>query len=116
MFEYNCTLSRVIDGDTVELSIDLGFRLSVREIIRLEGIDAPETRGPEREKGALAKDRMSHLIARSLELRVVTGKGRGKYRWLGTLYGLWPDAGGGAYWINLNQEMIARGHAKPYTP
>ena len=44
MYEYNAKLDRVVDGDTVDAMIDLGFDTWVHKRIRLEGIDAPETR------------------------------------------------------------------------
>ena len=44
MYEYKAKLDRVIDGDTVDAMIDLGFDTWVHKRIRLEGIDAPETR------------------------------------------------------------------------
>ncbi|MEK9918728.1 MAG: thermonuclease family protein [Pelagibacteraceae bacterium] len=45
MYMYNCKLVRVIDGDTVELDIDLGFAVTLRERVRLEGVNTPEIRG-----------------------------------------------------------------------
>tara|TARA_B100000700_G_scaffold279710_1_gene328858 strand:- start:361 stop:828 length:468 start_codon:yes stop_codon:yes gene_type:complete len=45
MFEYRCTILRVVDGDTVDVDIDLGFGVWLRkERIRLYGIDTPESR------------------------------------------------------------------------
>lgn len=42
MFEYQCKIVRVIDGDTVVVNIDLGFRIRVEHSVRLAGINAPE--------------------------------------------------------------------------
>ena len=42
MYEYNATMVRVIDGDTLEVVIDLGFKVAVRETVRLAGINCPE--------------------------------------------------------------------------
>ena len=45
MYEYNCKILRVIDGDTVDVDIDLGFGIWMhKERIRLHGIDTPESR------------------------------------------------------------------------
>jgi len=45
MYEYSCTIARVVDGDTVDVDIDLGFGLWVRgERVRIHGIDTPESR------------------------------------------------------------------------
>ena len=67
MYEYGCELQRVIDGDTVEVDIDLGFGFWLRgEIVRLNGIDAPESRTRDKvEKffGLLAKERVQAYFA-----------------------------------------------------
>ena len=44
MYEYKAKLLRVIDGDTIDCVIDLGFNVRLKERIRLKGIDTPETR------------------------------------------------------------------------
>lgn len=49
-------LIRVIDGDTVDLLIDLGWSTSIKERVRLLGLDTPEIRGPERESGLEFKE------------------------------------------------------------
>lgn len=48
-------LVRVIDGDTVELDIDLGFGITIRSRVRVLGINTPETKGDSRERGLVAK-------------------------------------------------------------
>jgi len=58
MFEYWAKIDRVVDGDTVDVTFDLGFNLLKRERVRLQGIDAPETRTrdlEEKEKGLESK-------------------------------------------------------------
>ena len=44
MYEYNAICTRVVDGDTIDARVDLGFSVWLDCRIRLEGIDAPETR------------------------------------------------------------------------
>jgi micrococcal nuclease len=44
MYDYNCELIRVVDGDTVDLNVNLGFDIWVKKRVRLYGIDAPESR------------------------------------------------------------------------
>ena len=44
VYEYKAKLDRVIDGDTVDCFIDLGFNINIKERVRLKGIDTPETR------------------------------------------------------------------------
>ena len=45
MYEYRCIIKRVVDGDTVDVDIDLGFHVVLKnQRVRLRGIDTPETR------------------------------------------------------------------------
>ena len=44
MYEYKCELIKVVDGDTIDAYIDLGFKVILKERIRLMGIDTPESR------------------------------------------------------------------------
>lgn len=53
-YYYNAKLVRVVDGDTVEADVDLGFDTHQRVMLRLAGIDTPESRGPESNAGRLA--------------------------------------------------------------
>lgn len=73
MYQYRFTFTKVIDGDTVDGVIDLGFGVSLKERIRLYGIDAPEVRLQrsikdekkriaEKEKGLKAKARLKELL------------------------------------------------------
>jgi len=57
---YDATLVRVVDGDTVDLEVDLGFRISARIRCRLKGVDCPERGQP---KWDLARDRVHALLA-----------------------------------------------------
>ena len=51
MYEYNCNIVKVVDGDTVDVDIDLGFGVWMRnERVRLYGIDAPESRTSDKEE------------------------------------------------------------------
>lgn len=51
VYRYRASLMRVIDGDTYELRIDLGFGVAVTIRVRLQGVDAPEITGPTRQRG-----------------------------------------------------------------
>lgn len=59
MYEYKAVIVRVVDGDTVDIDIDLGFRITTRQRVRLAGINAPETSTPE---GVTAKTFLAELI------------------------------------------------------
>ena len=65
MYKYNAKLIRVIDGDTIDALIDLGFDVWVKKRIRLYGINTPETRTrdlEEKKAGIAAKDRLSEIM------------------------------------------------------
>jgi len=66
MFEYKCRIVRVVDGDTVDIDIDLGFGVWLEnERVRIVGIDTPETRTRDLEEkkfGLLAKARVEGLL------------------------------------------------------
>lgn len=110
MFEYRARILRVIDGDTVEAEIDLGFRVSLRATLRLAGIDTPELRGPTREAGRAATDYLELLLSKlagpERQVTVRTQKDRtGKYgRYLADLV-----VGG----RSLNEALVLAGHARP---
>ena len=66
MYEYNAKVLRVVDGDTVDVLIDVGFSTFKKERVRLHGINTPECRTrdlEEKKKGLAAKDRLETLIA-----------------------------------------------------
>ena len=114
MFEYNAKLDRVIDGDTVDAMIDLGFGVWKKVRIRFYGINTPETRTrdlEEKKRGLAAKKRLHDiLIKESKEPGVFKLKshGVGKYgRCLGELFvdGL-EDS--------VNRTLINEGHGVEY--
>jgi len=99
MYEYRCTLVRVIDGDTVRLTVDLGFSLERRDdSYRLGRIDAPEMSTP---AGPPSKDHLASLLA-GKSLLVQTSKADKYGRWLVELF---------ADGVNLNDAMVTDGHA-----
>ena len=55
MWDYRASVSKVIDGDTLDLIIDVGFHMTTKQRVRLLWVDTPEMRGPEREDGKVAK-------------------------------------------------------------
>ena len=65
MYNYNATCIRVVDGDTIDAEIDLGFDIKVTKRIRLGGINAPESRTRnkvEKKLGLAAKERLKELM------------------------------------------------------
>ena len=129
MFTYQAKLIEVIDGDTVDLLIDLGFGVHVKERCRLYGIDAPEM---PTEAGKAAKAYLESLIgATTVDLHVQTIKmarrpkeKTDKYgRYLAVLYdgisGMEEDEENSAeqkipnfFWSSINRRMVQMGHAK----
>lgn len=74
MYTYTLRLLRVIDGDTVEAEIDLGFHLSIRTSIRVYGVNCPEMHGESKEAGKAAKDFTDNWMNQNFEYRVKTEK------------------------------------------
>jgi micrococcal nuclease len=113
MYTYKAKLDRVIDGDTIDVNIDLGFDISVHKRVRLAGIDTPESRTrdlEEKKRGLAAKDRLIDILSKG-DL-VVESKEVGKYgRVLGSLT-IHPDDLGLP--IDVNQTLIDEGHAVEY--
>ena len=66
MYEYKCKILRVVDGDTVDVDIDLGFGVWMhKERVRINGIDTPESRTRDKEEkvfGLAAKERVKELL------------------------------------------------------
>ena len=110
-------INRVVDGDTIDVTIDLGFDLYKKERVRIAGIDTPEKRTRDLEEKALGIDATNYLkkkledtIAGDEELTIRTELkgGMGKYgRLLGWLY-IGEDS------VSINEVMITEGYAWAY--
>ena len=83
MYEYSCIIERVVDGDTVDVNINLGFDVWTKQRVRLNGVDTPESRTRDlREKkfGKIATARVEELIPVGSTSIIHTYKdGRGKF-------------------------------------
>ena len=110
-------IDKVLDGDTIDVTIDLGFDLFKKERVRIAGVDTPEKRTRDLEEKALGldatdwmKNHLEDTIAGDEELTIRTELvgGMGKYgRLLGWLYV-------GESTISLNEQMIEEGYAWEY--
>ena len=109
---------KVLDGDTIDVLIDLGFDLFKKERVRIAGVDTPEKRTRDLEEKALGIDATNWLKKKledtiagdgdELTIRTELVGGTGKYgRLLGWLY-INEDA------ISLNEQMITEGYAWEY--
>ena len=108
MFNYNCTLIRVIDGDTIDVNFDLGFNIWHKGRIRMAGIDTPESRTrnkAEKVLGLAAKNRLKELLKKK-KLSINCTKEKGKFGRI--LADVLADD------INVNKQLIEEGHARPY--
>ena len=110
-------INRVLDGDTIDVTIDLGFDLYKKERVRVAGVDTPEKRTRDLEEKVLGidatnwlKDHLDGAINGDddLIIRTELDGGVGKYgRLLGWLYI-------GTEEVSLNEQMIEEGYAWPY--
>ena len=111
MFEYNAQVLRVVDGDTIDAMVDLGFNSFKKVRIRMYGINAPESRTrdlEEKEKGLAAKARLIEMLEESNNEFKLISHGVGKYgRCLGEIY-LTGHA------TSLNKQLIWEGHGTEY--
>ena len=111
MYEYRVKkIVKVVDGDTIDIEIDLGFSLTKKERCRVAGIDTPECRTRNKEEkqyGLAAKVYMTGLLKNAKELKVRTEKD-GKYgRMLGWFYADDQE-------LSLNEQMVVDGYAWAY--
>ena len=110
-------IKKVVDGDTIDVVIDLGFDLTKTERVRIAGVDTPEKRTRDLEEKALGldatnwlKEKLNETIKGDQELTIRTELvgGTGKYgRLLGWLYVGDSD-------VSLNKQMIEQGYAWEY--
>jgi micrococcal nuclease len=107
-FVYNATLERIVDGDTFDCSLDLGFKVTlVGQRVRLAGIDTPESRTrdlAEKKLGLAAKSRLQELCIGKFKVKSL---GKGKY---GRILGI-PYTEDGR---DICQILIKEGHAVEY--
>ena len=114
MFEYFCKVNRVVDGDTIDVTVDLGFDIHHSARVRMMGIDTPESRTRNLEEKALglaSKARLKELL-KGRKIKIETSKeGKGKFgRILADVIVCNKDGTE----INCNQQLIEEGHARPY--
>jgi micrococcal nuclease len=115
MYEYRCKVVKIVDGDTVDVDIDLGFGVWLKkERIRMFGIDTPESRTrdlDEKKYGLMAKDYITKLLDDEGGIVLKTRKdAEGKYgRILGELWRTTDFAD-----TSINDLMIKNHHAVSY--
>ena len=111
MYEYKAKLKRVVDGDTCDAYIDLGFDVSVKKRIRYMGVDKWESRTrdlEEKKKGLAAKEYTKEMFSKNEGEFTIKSHGVGKYgRVLGELFIEGEDK-------SLNELLKDNGHAYEY--
>ena len=90
MYEYNCEIKRVVDGDTVDVIIDLGFDIFYKSRVRLYGIDTPESRTrnkDEKVRGLMSKQYLINELEKGQVVIKTHKDKKGKFgRVLGEMY------------------------------
>ena len=117
MYEYNAIVDRVVDGDTIDCTIDLGFSVWKKIRVRMEGINAPESRTrdlKEKERGLAAKARLVEILEYNNNHCVLQVSGVGKYgRALAAVIvdSLSPVSTETSITkVNVNKQLIKEGH------
>ncbi len=112
MYQYKAKVERVVDGDTMDIVIDLGFKITTNQRIRLAKINTPETYrvkkdSEEYQKGLAAKNFVIQRIeANNFEIKIETDKDTGKYgRYIAMIFLADSQK-------SLNDELVEKGHAE----
>ena len=121
MYEYKAIISKVVDGDTIDATIDLGFKTWKKIQVRMEGINTPESRTrdlEEKKKGLAAKARLQEILDYNSNECVLKVSGVGKFgRAIASVYvdTLSPASDKSSMTeINVNKQLIEEGHAVAY--
>lgn len=109
LYKRNAKVRRVVDGDTIDVDVDLGFHVYTRQRLRLLRVDTPEVRGKEREEGLKYKAFVEYRLPVGSNVIVQSYK-TGKYgRYLAEVwYQVSPDTPRPLTYINLNEELLEK--------
>lgn len=104
-FTYNAILKSNYDGDTVTVDIDLGFGVILKDQkLRLYGINAPELKGKDKEKGKASRDYLASILTEKLIIKTYKDKKEKYGRWLAEVFNEKGDY--------LNFLMVKNGYAE----
>ena len=121
MYENNAHVEMVVDGDTIDCTIDLGFSTWKKIRVRMEGINTPESRTRDKEekkRGLAAKERLKEILKYNDNKCVLKVSGLGKFGralasvYVDTLSSTTPKSS--ITEINVNKQLIEEGHAVEY--
>ena len=117
MYTYKICVLKVVDGDTIDAEIDLGFDIKTKKRIRFMGINTPESRTrdlEEKARGLAAKDRVKQLLDGCKNITLCS-HGVGKFgRCLGELSIDMVDGKESVTMVSVNELLIKEGHAVEY--
>ncbi len=112
MYQYKALVERVVDGDTIDVIIDLGFKITTNQRIRLAGINTPETYNVKKDSDEFKKGMQAKIFVEQRlnvnknEILIETDKLTGKYgRYIGTIF--LADSK-----VSLNDELVSMGLAE----
>lgn len=108
LYRYKAEVVRVVDGDTFEARIDVGFKIKVESSMRILGMNASERKGSTKEAGEVAKDALTRLLAAG-PIRLRTEKPDSFGRALADVWFL----NGLGEWESVAEFMIRHGYAVP---
>ena len=111
MYEYGCKVTRVVDGDTIDVDLDLGFDIIYKCRVRLYGIDTPESRTrnkDEKVRGKLAAKFLQDAISNGENVILQTQLKDSKGKFGRVLASVLVDG------ININQQMVTNHLAVRY--
>ena len=111
MYEYSCKVDRVVDGDTIDVVLDLGFDILYRSRVRLYGIDTPESRTRDKDekvRGKLAEAFLQVAVDNGNKVIIQTKLKDSKGKFGRVLGDVVVDG------VNINQAMIANNLAVAY--
>ena len=114
MYEYRVKkVNKIVDGDTIDVDIDLGFDVSFSSRVRLAGIDTPESRTTdlkEKTLGVEVKEKLKKEIAAAKDIVIKTEKPDSSEKYGRILGWVFLDGSG----VSLNQKLINEGYAWTY--
>ena len=115
MYEYKIkTIDHIVDGDTFDCTLDLGFNITHKIRVRMYGINTPESRTrdlEEKARGLASKKRLTEMLNENPDDLVLHTKQKGKYgRYLGIIF----ITGNPDCHVNINKQLITEGYAVEY--
>ena len=114
MYQYSCKINKVLDGDTVDIDLDLGFNIVLAgQRVRMTGVDTPESRTANKEektRGLLSKKKLAEKLPVGSWVKIKTQKSDNNDDKFGRILGEFILEDG----TNVNQWLIENNYAVPY--